>query len=162
MGNTSSDSLGHSFKRLRLSEIEESSHASPSSISPKRKVVSTTNNNMNDIFDDPINSFNKETPVILCNDADHSSATAAPTSESSEIDAKKDCDVRLRFKDDHSFVTQPCTTAVSEKNPENNFASVELSDEEIIMCLRSRKIVSDLSDADILVCLKHAYANKDC
>jgi hypothetical protein len=29
------------------------------------------------------------------------------------------------------------------------------------MCLRSRKIASDLSDTDILVCLKHAYASGD-
>jgi hypothetical protein len=161
MGNTSSDSLGHSFKRLRVSEVEQLSHSSPSSISPKRKVVSSTNKNVNDIFSDLINSVNQETPVILCNDTDNSSATAAPTLQSSEIDAKKDCDVILRFKDDHSFATESCTTTVSEKNPENTFASVELSDEEIIMCLRSRKIVSDLSDADMPVCLKHTYANKD-
>jgi hypothetical protein len=164
MGNTSSDSLGHSFKRLRLSEMQEISHSSPSPslVSPKRKVISTIGTSVkNDICNHTVNVVNSETPVIQCNDVVHSSAVASSILQSSNIHPTNDCDVLLSLQNDHSFVTQTHITSVSEKNPEHNFLNLELSDEEIIMCLRSRKIASDLSDADILVCLKHAYASQD-
>jgi hypothetical protein len=41
MGNTTSDSLDHSFKRLRLSQTEQLSLIQPSDASPKRKITST-------------------------------------------------------------------------------------------------------------------------
>jgi hypothetical protein len=40
MGNTTSDSLDHSFKRLRLSQTEQLSLIQPSDVSPKRKTTS--------------------------------------------------------------------------------------------------------------------------
>ncbi len=163
MGNAPSDPLGHSFKRFRLSEMQQISHSSPSpsTASPKRKVASANGASVNDICTDTVNIVNSETPVIEFNDAVHSSTVASSILQSSDIHSKNDCDVILRLQNDLSFITQTHATSVPKKNPEHNFLNVELSDEEIIMCLRSRKIASDLSDTDILVCLKHAYASGD-
>ncbi|CAF1673863.1 unnamed protein product [Adineta ricciae] len=45
MGNTASDSLNHSFKRLRLSHTEELALPSPSRASPRRKTACTYKTN---------------------------------------------------------------------------------------------------------------------
>lgn len=160
MGNASSDSLGHSFKRLRLSELEQLTRSSPSTSSPKRKVASNIKTNLNHITNDYANSCNKETPVIICNDTDNGCALAAPTSRVSEIDAKNDCDVILFHRDEHYFIEQSCTTIGPQETFRNKSVNVELSDEEIIMCLRSSKISTDVSDSDIILCLKETYGNQ--
>ena len=88
-------------------------------------------------------------------------ALAAPTSRLSEIDAKNDCDVILLHRDEHYFIKQSCATNVPQETFRNKSVSVELSDEEIITCLRSSKISTDVSDSDIILCLKDTYGNKD-
>lgn len=158
MGNTSSDSLDHSFKRLRLSQTEQLSLGSPSSSSPKRKIASNINKDLGGISNNTINDTSDRSPVILYDDAVYSCATALPTLECSKADTRKNSAASYHFKSDRASRAQLSTTSINN-NHENDSANGELSDQEIIMCLRS-KMNSDLSDIDIVDCLKKIYINK--
>ncbi|CAF5166951.1 unnamed protein product, partial [Rotaria sp. Silwood1] len=45
-------------------------------------------------------------------------------------------------------------------NQDNDSKNEELTDEQIMITLRSVKFISDLSDLDIIDCLKHEYLSK--
>ena len=159
MGNHPSETLSHSFKRLRLSETEQLSQASPSSISPKRKIVLTTNNDLNNSANDAINNSKDGSPVTLCNHIDRSSTNVIPTLQSVVTDIKKGSDEAPLFANNQSSCAQSPITSITKDN-ENNFIDGELSDEEILRCLRSRIALLDVSDAYVLDCLSHAYSIK--
>jgi hypothetical protein len=77
MGNTSSDSLNHSFKRLRLSQTEQLPIISPSSVSPKRKVPFTIATRLTGPCDnDTANDSSDQLPILLCHNSMSSSSTS--------------------------------------------------------------------------------------
>ena len=159
MGNTSSEPLGHSFKRLRLSETDQLSHTSPSSISPKRKIVASNDKHQNSIANDIVGSSNDGTPVILYNDLGRSTTATTPTLQPSRVNTKSS-DKALCSYDNCSSSTQSFATSAT-RNDENNLSVVELSDEEIILCLRSSRAIPQLSDEDLVNCLTQLYGNKN-
>lgn len=65
MGNTTSDSLDHSFKRLRLSESTQLPLVSPTCVSPKRKIAPDNNAGLADkLSTAAVNNTSKSSPII--------------------------------------------------------------------------------------------------
>lgn len=165
MGNISSDPLNHSFKRLRLSQTKQlmigspASNASNSPNSPKRKIASNIKQDLNEISTHVIDGTNDSSSPVLYHDDVYSSETILSTSESLEADINKKSSESFCF-DDHDTSFVKSSTKCINNYYEESSADNELSDEEIIMCLRLRKTDYDLLDIDIVDCLKKAHINK--
>ena len=157
MGNVPSDSLNHSFKRFRTSETQEISHASPISLSPKRKVAQSNMPAMNGSSDESINSSISGTPVILCNDFDQFSLTASGNLNSFELNTTYQC---ISHNSNNDSSNPELLTTITGGANENIcvWDDIELSDQEIISCLRSKKSSVYLSDGDVLQCLARTQA----
>lgn len=160
MGNATSDSLDHSFKRLRLSQTEHMPLLSPAFTSPKRKVPLAVNTEFEYILDNTTaNDSSNQSPILLCQNNDSSSSSF---------------DISLQI-----------STPNSNNHPDEDFSC----DEELICLIKSRisslalnhKAIStderslnkkmmvdlsltmpELSDDDLMECVKHAaYTNKE-
>ena len=159
MDNVPSDSLNHSFKRFRTSETQEISHASPISLSPKRKVAQSNMPVMNGSSGESINSSIDGTPVILCNDVDQFSLIASGNVNSFELTTTYQCMKESHDSNNDSSNSELLTTITGGAN-ENIcvWDDTELSDQEIISCLHSKKSSMYLSDGDVLQCLARTQA----
>jgi len=160
MGNTSSDSLDHSFKRLRLSQTEQLSLESPSRVSPKRKVPSTNTTGLTVTFTNQIeNNTNDQLPTLAWHNKISSSpinpvlATSKPimnqlSDENFSSDEELICLMKASIRSDIFHNKDTCTNQ-------------KLSDEEIKMNLNCTNIIPELSDDDLVACIKYAYINEE-
>ncbi|CAF1521858.1 unnamed protein product [Rotaria sp. Silwood1] len=152
MGNTTSDPLDHSLKRLRLSHTEQLSLTSPCSTSPRRKVVTNIIQDFGRISNNPVNDTNDRSPVLLCDD----NTSASLTARLSKPIINTSCNEKITLnKNVTSRVESSARPNIT--NQDNDSKNEELTDEQIMITLRSVKFISDLSDLDIIDCLKHEY-----
>ncbi|CAM4788393.1 unnamed protein product [Rotaria magnacalcarata] len=159
MGNTTSDSLDHSFKRLRLSHTEQLSLASPSSMSPRRKVATNIMQHFSRNLDNTVNDTIDQSPVLSCDKSILNSATTSSPYHSPQPITNKTHDGNVNLHETHIFPVESCTKSIIY-NHQTDSEHGELSDEQIMMLLRLTKLVPDLSDSDIIDCLKQEYGKK--
>ncbi|CAF4110009.1 unnamed protein product [Rotaria magnacalcarata] len=159
MGNTTSDSLDHSFKRLRLSHTEQLSLASPSSMSPRRKVATNIMQHFSRNLDNTVNDTIDQSPVLSCDKSILNSATTSSPYHSPQPITNKIHDGNVNLHETHIFPVESCTKSIIY-NHQTDSEHGELSDEQIMMLLRLTKLIPDLSDSDIIDCLKQEYGKK--
>ncbi|CAF3390748.1 unnamed protein product [Rotaria socialis] len=159
MGNTTSDSLDHSFKRLRLSHTEQVSLPSPSSTSPRRKVTANFIQHFSRTFENRANDSNDRSPVLLCDTTNSYSLIASSSFQPPQSVVKQNCNEQFILSD--SYIAAVALSKTPDvDNQEINADTDELSDDQILMLLRSTKQFHDLLDSDIIDCLKLAYSKK--
>ena len=153
MGNTTSNSLDHRFKRLRLSQTEQMARISPSETSPKRKIATSTFKNYSENSVDADNNNDDRSPILSCVNVNSASLNASSTFETPKIFDENTLYYNpvYRIQSYKNFVTN---------NKGTNRENEELSDEKMIKFLRSTRFVSELSDSDIISCLTYEYLRK--
>ncbi|CAF1985872.1 unnamed protein product [Rotaria magnacalcarata] len=164
MDNTTSDSLDHSFKRLRLSQTEQLSLLSPSytsfCISPKRKGVLNITRKLESISTSET-AHDKHDPqrIVLYHNSILSSKTTACLSTNS-----KSTTTTLPYRDllsDNELIDilKACTTSSisNEKLIHKNSVS---STEQMVMDLVDARTIPELSDDELMKYVEHAYTSK--
>ncbi|CAF1213971.1 unnamed protein product [Adineta ricciae] len=155
MGNTHSDSLNHSFKRLRMSETQQLLQMSPVSISPKRKTTQSNAQYSDQIAIEYNNKSIGETPIISCDDSHQ--VVLSTTTDPKDLPTVA-TNQYMNLLPHEQLVL--CNTQLFAKSiaidHRNEVVGSELSDEELVMCLRSKTSFFCLSDEDVLRCLTEA------
>lgn len=160
MGNASSDSMDHSFKRLRLSQTEKLLLASPSYMSPKRKISSNNTAELTEpLNNESANNLNDQSPTLACqNDVSFSSVNPV-------LEPSKPIMNQLSNEDYSSDEELLCLiksfTRSKIFHDKNICTNQKSSDEEIKVNLTSTNIIPELSDDDLVACIKYAYTNKE-
>ncbi|CAM4831875.1 unnamed protein product [Rotaria magnacalcarata] len=159
MDNTTSDSLDHSFKRLRLSHTEQVWLPSPSSTSPRRKITTNFIQHFSRTFENRANDSNDRSPVLLCDTTNSYSLIASSSFQPSQSVVEQNCNEQFILSD--SYIAAVALSKTPDvDNQEISAENDELSDDQILMLLRSTKQFHDLLDSDIIDCLKLAYSKK--
>lgn len=157
MGNTPSDSLHHSFKRLRLSHTEELSFASPASTSPRRKLAMNVVQHFGRNFDSFMNVTGGSSPVLSCNNFISNSTAVLSSFESLQLLTNESYGEDTTLEENHT--PNPALRTISFIDSKGvDSENGELTDKEIIAFLRSLTFTTDLSDVDIIDCLKQEHA----
>lgn len=158
MGNTSSDALDHSFKRLRISRTEQLSQLSPSCISPKRKMPATNIIGLPDTFNNEIqNDPNDQLPTLLCGDN-----ISFPSGNSVVQNSKS---INHQLPDGNSLsdeelmcMMESCATSVFF-NDKRIHRNIMLWDTEISM-YSNMDTIPELSDDELIQYVKRAYIHR--
>lgn len=160
MGNTQSDALNHSFKRFRTSETEQVSQNSPVSFSPKRKVGQPIIEYLQNDSRASVENLVEEIPVILYNSSDQFALNITANCNDSTVDSNPQSMDIQDCPEENSFNSESVVTSVN-LNYEDQSAGIELSDEQIIECLRAKNSFLYLTDGDVLRCLTQACSIKE-
>lgn len=159
MGNASSDSLDHSFKRLRLSQTEHMPLPSPISTSPKRKVPLAINAELQYILNNnTANDTSNQSPILLCQNNDLSSSRFDIFSQISTPNSNNQSDED--FSSDEELISLMKSRIRSLDLNHKTIHADELSmDKKKAMDLSIT--IPELSDDDLMECVKRAaYINK--
>lgn len=164
MGNTVSDSLDHSFKRLRLSQTEQLPLLSPSytslCISPKRKGVLNITRRLDSISS---NETAHDTPnpqrIVLCHNSMLSSGTTTYLSTNSKSTTNT-----LPYRDllsDNELIDILKSYTISSISNEKLIHKNRMSSaEQMVMHLLDARIIPELSDDELMKYVEHAYTSK--
>ncbi|CAF1004978.1 unnamed protein product [Rotaria sordida] len=161
MGNTSSDSLDHSFKRLRLSQTEQLPLLSSSCTSPKRKGALNIPTKITDTLDrKSVNDTNYQLPIALWHSNTTSSSSFNYSSEMWKPVINTLPDRDFPSDDELIYFVKSSTTSIisNDKVIHTNRLS---SSEQIAVHLLDAKIIPELSDDDLMEHVKHAYIQKE-
>ena len=160
MGNTSSDSLDHSFKRLRLSQTEQLSQVSPSGASPKRKVSMGGNSRLGATLKNNLpNNVNEQLPTLLWKNNDSSVSAKSvitsvkPTSNQEEFD---------NFTSDEELIRIIKSSTRSDFFNDLDIPTYQVvANEHIKVKTTDTKVIPEISDDDLMAYVKQAYIKKE-
>lgn len=158
MGNSASESIDHSFKRLRLSQTQKLSLPSPSCSSPKRKVpLSKSAEPTGTLDNETINQCNDQLPILDHHSINYLLLSTYFSLKISESIINKEANLNTLSDDEILCLMKACrtTTAFNDKNISEN----DISYEDIEVHFNYEKMIPELSNEELIEYVKNAFAN---